>query len=48
MCVDAHGTFENQLEDFILFVGFVSRIFVFAIMDVSPVTQNFHCTFNAF
>ena len=26
----------------------VSRIFVFAVTDVSPVTQNFHCTFNAF
>ena len=34
--------------DFFSFVGFVSQIFVVAITDVSPVTQNFHCTFNAF
>ena len=31
-----------------IFVGFVSRVFVFAVTDVSPMTQNFHCTFNAF
>ena len=29
-------------------MGFVSQIFVVAITNVSPVTQNFHCTFNAF
>ena len=38
---------KSQLEDF-FFVGFVSWIFVVAITDISPVTQNFHCTFNAF
>ena len=30
------------------FVGFVLQIFVVAIMDVSPMTQNVHCTFIAF
>ena len=30
------------------FVGFVSQIFVVAIMDVLPMKQNFHCIFNAF
>ena len=37
-----------QLEDFFSFAGFVSQIFVVAIMDISPMTQSFHCTFNAF
>ena len=31
---------------FFSFIGLVSRIFLVAITDVSPVTQNFHCTFK--
>ena len=47
VCRCSWYVWKSWLEDF-FFVGFVSQIFVVAIMDISPVTQNFHCTFNAF